>query len=38
LQANNTDISADPDYLPFVTAAGVLLLQSDDITEINFQH
>jgi hypothetical protein len=36
LQANNADISADPDYLPFVTAAGVLFLESDDITEINF--
>ena len=38
LQADNTDISADPDHLPLITAAGVLFLQSDYITEINFQH
>jgi hypothetical protein len=32
----NPDISAESDYLPFVTTAGVFLLKADDITQLYF--
>jgi len=34
--ADNTDISTKPDNLPFVTAAGVLFLEADNITQSYF--
>ena len=30
----NTYISAKPDYLPFIAAAGMLLLEANHITEL----
>jgi len=35
-KAFNPDISTESDYLPFVTAAGVFLLEADDITQLYF--
>ena len=32
-EAFNTYISAQPDHLPLIAAAGVFLLEADDITE-----
>jgi len=34
----NPDISAESDYLPFVTAARMLLLEADDITQLYFHN
>jgi hypothetical protein len=34
--ANDADISTKPDNLPFVTAAGVLFLEADNITQSYF--
>jgi len=34
LNAFNPDISPEPDYLPFVAAAGVLLLEANYITQL----
>ncbi len=33
-KAFDSYISADPDHLPFITAAGVLLLEADHITQL----
>ncbi len=33
-KAFNTDIGAEPDYLPLIAAAGVLLLELDDIAQL----
>jgi len=33
-KAFDADVSAKPDYLPFIAAAGVLLLQTDDIAQL----
>jgi len=35
-EAFNPDISTESDYLPFIAAAGMLLLQADDITQLYF--
>ena len=34
LEALNADICTKTDYLPFIAAAGVLLLEADDITQL----
>ena len=31
--APDADISTEPDYLPFIAAAGVLLLEADDVAQ-----
>ncbi len=36
-KAFNSDIGAKPDYLPFIAATGVLLLEADNITELYLQ-
>ena len=33
-KALNTDVSADPDHLPLIAAAGVLFLEADDISQL----
>jgi hypothetical protein len=38
LQANDANVGADPDHLPVVAAAGVLLFQSDYVSEVNIRH
>ena len=35
-QAFDANVRAQPDYLPFVAAAGMFLLEADDIAELNF--
>lgn len=32
-EALDSDIGPEPDYLPFVAAAGVFLLEADDVTQ-----
>jgi hypothetical protein len=34
LEAFNPDICPQPDHLPFIAAAGVLLLEADDIAQL----
>ena len=38
LKAFDADVSAQPDYLPFVAPAGVLLLEADHIAELYFHN
>ena len=38
LKAFDADVSAQPDYLPFVATAGVLLLEADHIAELYFHN
>jgi hypothetical protein len=33
LETLDTDVGTQPGYLPFIAAAGVFLLQADDITQ-----
>ena len=36
IKASNSYVSPDPDHLPFITPAGVLLPEADDITQLYF--
>jgi len=36
LKALYADISPQPDHLPFVTAAGMLFLEADDVSQLDF--
>ena len=38
LEAFNADVRAQPYYLPFVAAAGVLLLEADNVTKFYFHN
>ena len=35
LEAFDADVCAEPDYLPFGAAAGVLFLEGDDVAELD---
>jgi hypothetical protein len=37
-EALDADVGTQPDYLPFITATGVLLLQMDDIVQSYFRN
>jgi len=37
-KALNPNVSAEPDYLPFIAAAGVFLLETDHITQLYFHN
>ena len=37
-EAFNPDVHTQPDYLPFVTAARVFLLEADDVTKFYFHN
>lgn len=37
-QAFNPDVCPQPHYLPFVTAAGVFFLETDDIAQLYFRN
>ena len=38
LKALNPDISPEPDYLPLIVATGVLLLETNYITQFYLHH